>query len=213
MKRIVVLVSGRGSNLAALLNAGIPAQFAAVISNRPGAGALTLAASRKVPAITLDHATFSDRESFDAALAAEIDRHAPDIVLLAGFMRVLTGAFVNRYHGRLINIHSSLLPAFTGLDTHQRALAAGVKIHGCTVHFVTPELDHGPIIVQAAVAVRDDDDATTLAARVLQQEHRVYPMAVRWLVEDRLQLTDDGRVHLRDASAESRALVSPQGPM
>ena len=212
MKRIVVLVSGRGSNFAALLDANLPAEFAAVISNRPGAPALDLASSRNVPTITLDHTLYANRESFDLALAEEIDRHQPDVVVLAGFMRVLTENFVNRYRARLVNIHPSLLPAFPGLATHERALAAGVKIHGCTVHFVTPELDHGLIIVQAAVAVRDDDDAATLAARVLAQEHRIYPLAVRWLLEGRLKLTQDGRVFLSGALPPSAALISPGGP-
>ena len=211
MKRIVVLASGRGSNLDALLTAGIAAQFVAVIANRPNAGALTLAAARNIPAITLDHTQFPDRENFDTALANEIDRHAPDIVLLAGFMRVLTAGFVNRYRGQLVNIHPSLLPAFPGLNTHQRALTAGVRIHGCTVHYVTPELDHGPIIIQAAVAVQPGDDAGTLAARVLRQEHRIYPMALRWLVEERLQLSGDGTVFLMGASSPDEALISPGG--
>jgi phosphoribosylglycinamide formyltransferase-1 len=209
MKRIVVLVSGRGSNFAALLDANLPAEFAAVISNRPGAPALDLASTRNVPTITLDHTLYPDRESFDLALAKEIDRHQPDVVVLAGFMRVLTENFVNRYRGQLVNIHPSLLPAFPGLDTHERALAAGVRIHGCTVHFVTPQLDHGPIIIQAAVAVHDDDDAAALAARVLAQEHRIYPLAVRWLLEGRLKLAHDGKVFLSGALPQAATLVSP----
>lgn len=210
MKRIVALVSGRGSNLAALLDANLPAEFAAVITNRPGAPALALASSHNVPTITLDHTLCPDREQFDAALANEIDRHQPDVVVLAGFMRVLTENFVNRYRGRLVNIHPSLLPAFPGLNTHQRALTAGVRIHGCTVHYVTPDLDHGPIIIQAAVAVQPGDDAGTLAARVLRQEHRIYPTALRWLVEERLKLSDDGTVFLMGASSPDEALISPR---
>lgn len=209
MKRVVVLVSGRGSNLQALIDADLPVQFAAIISNRPQAPALALARSRNVAAVALDHTLFHDRESFDAALATEIDRQAADFILLAGFMRVLTVDFVNRYRGRLINIHPSLLPSFPGLDTHASALAAGVKIHGCTVHFVTPRLDHGPIIIQAAVPVHADDDAATLAARVLREEHRIYPLAVRWLAEDRLKLADDGRVFLMGAVPAIGVLISP----
>jgi phosphoribosylglycinamide formyltransferase 1 len=209
LKNIVVLISGRGSNFGALLNADIPARFAAVISNRPGVLGLQLASERGIPAVTLDHKSFSDRESFDAALAAEIDKHSPDLVVLAGFMRVLTPGFVNRYRGRLINIHPSLLPVFPGLHTHERAIEAGVKIHGCTVHFVTPDLDHGPIVVQAAVPVLNEDTPDTLADRVLVQEHRVYPLAVRWFVEGRLKLTEDGRVFLVGGSQQGGALLSP----
>ncbi len=211
MKSIVALISGRGSNLAALLDADIRARFTAVISNRPGAAGLQVAATHGIAAVTLDHTLFATRESFDAALATEIDKHSPDLIVLAGFMRVLSAAFVHRYQGRMINIHPSLLPAFPGLDTHERALANGVKIHGCSVHFVTSDLDHGPIIVQAAVPVLDDDNAATLAARVLQQEHRIYALAVRWFVESRLKLTGDGRVQLEGAITNAdEALISPE---
>jgi len=168
----------------ALLDAGVP--VSAVISNRADAKGLQIAAARGVATRTLEHGAFPTREAFDAALAAEIDRYAPRLVALAGFMRILTPTFVARYAGRLVNIHPSLLPAFPGLDTHERALAAGVKVHGCTVHFVTSELDHGPIIVQAAVAVRPDDTPESLAARVLEQEHVVYPRAVGWFLDGRL---------------------------
>jgi phosphoribosylglycinamide formyltransferase-1 len=209
VKSIVVLISGRGSNLGALLNAAIPARFAAVISNRPNAPGLQIAAARGVRAITLDHEAFPDRESFDTDLAAEIDKHSPDLIVLAGFLRIFTPSFVNRYHGRLINIHPSLLPLFPGLNTHGRALAAGVKIHGCSVHFVTPDLDHGPIIIQAAVPVHEDDNAATLAERVLAQEHRIYPLAVRWFLEERLKLTNDGRVFLMSAPQNTGVLISP----
>ena len=153
----------------------------------------------------MDHRRFPDRPSFDAALAARIDHHTPDLVVLAGFMRILGADFVNRYAGRLMNIHPSLLPAFTGLDTHRRALEAGCKIHGCTVHLVTPELDHGPIIAQAAVAVLDNDDENSLAARVLAQEHRLLPAAVRWYLARRLQVRDL-RVDLAASPAPSGAL-------
>jgi len=178
---VVVLISGRGSNMQALLDAGLP--VSAVISNVPDAAGLVIARARGVAVRVVAHREFSSREAFDAALAEEIDRHAPRLVALAGFMRVLTPAFVQRYEGRLVNIHPSLLPAFPGLETHERALADGVKVHGCTVHFVTAELDHGPIIAQAAVPVRPNDTAATLAARVLRQEHVIYPQALRWFLE------------------------------
>ena len=156
----------------------------------------------------LDHTQFGNREAYDAALATVIDGFAPDLVVLAGFMRILSAAFVQHYAGRLINIHPSLLPAFTGLHTHRRVLAAGVRIHGCSVHFVTPELDQGPIIIQAAVPVLDGDDESALAARVLAQEHRIYPLAVRWFAEGRLHL-DDGKVRLDAQQAGDPVLISP----
>src|SRR5512139_1007338 len=173
-----------------LVEADLPARVAAVISNRPDADGLDYARSRGIPIQVVDHKGFDSRAAFDAALAEVIDRYTPDLVVLAGFMRVLTEAFVQRYAGRLLNIHPSLLPSFPGLHTHERALAAGVKIHGATVHFVTPDLDHGPIVVQAAVPVRPGDDADALAARVLRQEHVIYPRAVRWVVEGRLSIAD-----------------------
>ena len=184
MKAIVILISGRGSNMQALVEAGLPVR--AVISNRPDAAGLAWAAARGITTATLDHKAFAGREAFDAALAAAIDGYKPDLVVLAGFMRILTPGFVQHYAGRMLNIHPSLLPAFTGLDTHARALAAGVKLHGCTVHFVTAELDHGPIVIQAAVPVRPGDDEVALAARVLAQEHRIYARAVRWFIAGRL---------------------------
>jgi phosphoribosylglycinamide formyltransferase-1 len=183
----------------ALLDAGLP--VSAVISNRADAEGLVLAAGRGVATRVVEHRGHATREAFDAALAAEIERFAPRLVALAGFMRILTPGFVARYCARLLNIHPSLLPAFPGLDTHRRALAAGVKVHGCTVHFVTAELDHGPIVVQAAVPVLADDDAASLAARVLQQEHVVYPRAVRWFLDGRLQL-GDGVVHVKGNDAQ-----------
>ena len=186
---VVVLISGRGSNLRALLDAGIP--ISAVISNRADAAGLAVAARRGVATGVVEHRRFATREAFDAALAAEIDRHAPRLVALAGFMRVLTPGFVARYAGRLVNIHPSLLPEFPGLDTHARALAAGVKRHGCTVHFVTAALDHGPIIAQASVPVLPGDTPDTLAARVLQQEHQLYPRAIRWFLDDELVIEGD----------------------
>lgn len=185
---VVVLISGRGSNMQALVAAGLP--VAAVISNRPDAAGLAFAAARGIPTRVVDHEAYAGREPFDAALAEAIDAYAPRLVVLAGFMRILTAGFVTRYAGRLLNIHPSLLPAFPGLDTHARALAAGVKAHGCTVHFVTPELDHGPIVIQAVVPVRSGDDADALAARVLAQEHVVYPRAVQWFLDGRLSVAE-----------------------
>ena len=196
---VVVLISGRGSNLQAILDAGIP--VSAVISNQPGAGGLAIAARRGVATAVVEHRRFPTREAFDAALADEIDRHAPRLVALAGFMRVLTPAFVARYAGRLVNIHPSLLPEFPGLDTHARALAAGAKRHGCTVHFVTAALDHGPIIAQASVPVLPGDTAETLAARVLAQEHLIYPRALRWFL-DGLLVVENGKVRVKGNHAQ-----------
>lgn len=190
MIRAVVLLSGRGSNFKALLEADLPVQFTATISNRPDAAGLEYARARNIPAIGLDHKAYPLREAFDEALIQEIEKAGADLILLAGYMRILTKAFVERYQGRLINIHPSLLPSFPGLHTHEAALAEGVKIHGCTVHFVTPELDHGPIIIQAAVPVLPGDTAETLASRVLVQEHRIYPIAVKWFAEGRLVISD-----------------------
>jgi phosphoribosylglycinamide formyltransferase 1 len=196
---VVVLISGRGSNMQALIEAGAP--VSAVISNRADAAGLAIAAARGIATRVVDHRDHGSREDFDAALAGEIERFAPRLVALAGFMRVLTPAFVARHRERLLNIHPSLLPAFPGLHTHERALAAGVKVHGCTVHFVTAELDHGPIVAQAAVPVRPGDDAAALAARVLTQEHVIYPRAVRWFLEGRLSLAD-GIVRVRGEDAQ-----------
>jgi len=194
MKNLVILISGRGSNMEAIVRAcaaeGWQARIAAVIANRPDAAGLEFAASQGIATAVVDHRQFPDREGFDAALAREIDGFAPDLVVLAGFMRVLTDAFVNRYAGRMINVHPSLLPSFPGLKTHQQALDAGVRLHGASVHFVTPTLDHGPIVLQSAVPVLPGDDAATLAARVLDTEHVIYPRAVRWFVEGRI--TVDG---------------------
>ncbi|WP_323004380.1 phosphoribosylglycinamide formyltransferase [Denitromonas sp.] len=208
MKSIVILISGRGSNMEAIVRAAIPgARIAAVISNRPTAGGLAFAADHGIATEVVDHTTFADRAAFDAALAEAIDRHTPDLVVLAGFMRVLTADFVRHYEGRLINIHPSLLPSFTGLHTHKRALEAGVRVHGTTVHFVTAELDCGPIIIQAVVPVMDGDDEAALAARVLVQEHRIFPQAVRWIVEGRVSV-QDGVARVAGASMPA-GLISP----
>ncbi|MDR1995841.1 phosphoribosylglycinamide formyltransferase [Azonexus sp.] len=214
MKRVVILISGRGSNMEALIaarDAGkLPVAIVAVISNRPDARGLETAARAGIASEALDHKTFAGRAAFDAALAECIDRYAPDLVVLAGFMRILGEDFVRHYEGRLLNIHPSLLPAFPGLHTHQRALEEGVRVHGCTVHFVTPALDHGPIILQAAVPVLDTDSEETLAARVLAQEHVIYPQAVRWFAEGRLQLLD-GRVRVASAGDGTAVLIAPGG--
>ncbi|MBU9341394.1 phosphoribosylglycinamide formyltransferase [Burkholderia multivorans] len=202
MKKLVILISGRGSNMEAIVRACTherwPAEVAAVIANRPDAAGLAFAASHGIATAVVDHRSFDGRDSFDAALATEIDRFAPDLVVLAGFMRILTPEFVRRYEGRLLNIHPSLLPSFKGIRTHQQALDAGVALHGATVHFVIPELDSGAIVAQGAVPVRAGDDAAALAQRVLAVEHVLYPRAVRWFVEGRLRLEGD------------RAIVAPE---
>lgn len=196
-KTVVILISGRGSNMEALLGAKLPARVAAVVSNEPQARGLDTARRQGVATAVVNHRDYPDRAAFDAALAAEIDRHRPDLVALAGFMRVLTAPFIERYRGRLINIHPSLLPAFPGLHTHRRALAEGVTTHGCTVHFVTPVVDAGPIILQASVPVLKGDTEETLAARVLREEHRIYPEAVRGFLEGRIRLGADGAVTVK----------------
>lgn len=201
--RVVVLISGRGSNLAAIMDAidrqTLPVDIEAVISNRREAPGLDLAANAGIPAHVLDHRRYGDREAFDKALAELIERYRPDLVVLAGFMRILTGAFVQRFAGRLINIHPSLLPRLRGLDTHARAIAEGCREHGASVHFVTEELDGGPVILQARVPVLPDDTPEALAARVLEQEHRIYPEALRMIAEGRVHLRE-GRVEIEPAS-------------
>lgn len=209
MKNIVILISGRGSNLQALLEAQLPCNIAAVVGNRADAEGLKIAQAHGVPTAVVAHRDYPDRASFDAALAATIDAYRPDFVVLAGFMRILTAEFVQHYHGRLINIHPSLLPAYAGLDTHARALQDGVRIHGCTVHFVTADLDHGPIIIQAAVPVTPDDTPETLAARVLHEEHRIYPQALRWLCNDQIELSASGQVRLLHCKQIGLTLISP----
>jgi len=192
MKNIVVLVSGRGSNMEAIVRAceaeRWDARIAAVVSNRADAAGLAFARERGIAVEVVDHRAFATRDAFDAALAEAIERHRPDVVALAGFMRILGAGFVRRFDGRLVNVHPSLLPAFPGLHTHRRALDAGCKASGATVHFVTADLDHGPIIGQAIVPVLPDDTERSLAARVLEQEHRLYPRAIRWLVEGALEV-------------------------
>lgn len=201
MKRIVILISGRGSNMEAIVRSceaeRWPARVVAVVSNRPDASGLRWAAERGIATAVVDHRAFAQRDAFDLALARAIDTHACDLVVLAGFMRVLGPAFVQQYAGRLLNIHPSLLPAFPGLHTHRRALEAGCKVAGATVHLVTEALDHGPIVIQSVVPVQPDDDEATLATRVLAAEHRIYPQAVRWFVEEAL-VWDAGRLRHRD---------------
>ncbi|MBZ9612734.1 phosphoribosylglycinamide formyltransferase [Rheinheimera maricola] len=195
MKSIVVLISGSGSNLQAIIDACssgfIPAKVSAVISNKANAYGLVRANDAGISTQVLSHKTYSSRDKYDAALMDAIDQHKPDLVVLAGFMRILTPAFVQHFTGRLLNIHPSLLPKYQGLDTHQRAITAGDSEHGCSVHFVTEQLDGGPVILQAKVPVFSDDDALSLAERVHEQEHRTYPLVVRWFCQNRLQQQAD----------------------
>ena len=205
MQRIVILVSGRGSNMEAIhqrcATEGWPAQVVAVVANRADAAGLGYAAANGIATAVVDHKAYASREDFDTALAEVIDGYQPDLVLLAGFMRILGPAFVRRYENRFLNIHPSLLPAFPGLHTHRRALAAGCKAVGATVHFVTPELDHGPIVMQSVVPVHAGDDEQALAARVLATEHVIYPLAVRWFVEGRLHV-EEGIVGHRGGASQ-----------
>ena len=193
-KRVAILISGRGSNMMALVEAAVapdfPAEIALVLSNRPDAAGLDWAASRGIRTASIDHKTYGkDREAFERAMQAVLQDNAIDLVCLAGFMRVLTPWLVAQWQGRMLNIHPALLPSYRGLHTHERALEDGVKIHGCTVHFVVPEMDAGPIILQAAVPVEDSDDAETLAARVLKQEHRIYPQALALVAAGRVRIS------------------------
>lgn len=212
MKRLVIIISGRGSNMAAILDAidagSVQGRVAGVISNRPAAAGLEIAKKHGVPTSVVDHRRLADRDAFERALMAAIDALGPDLVVLAGFMRILSAAFVARYAGRLINIHPSLLPAYPGLDTHKRALADGVKIHGCTVHFVTATVDHGPIIAQGAVPVLQGDTETSLAARVLETEHRILVAAVRWFCEGRLVSASSG-IGVKGVKDQVAALAVP----
>lgn len=212
MKRIVILISGRGSNMEAIITASRrerwPADVVGVVSTRPDAAGVAIAERAGVPVRTVDAKAFADRAGFETALGEAIDAHRPDCVVLAGFMRVLSDAFVARYADRMLNIHPSLLPAFTGLKTHERALAAGVRAHGATVHFVSPELDAGPIVAQAVVPVRDADTAPALAARVLEAEHALYPRAIRWFVSGQA-LLEAGRVRLSPDVTADALMVCP----
>lgn len=205
MKAIVILISGRGSNMRSIVEAcatrGWNARIAAVISNRADAAGLAYARERNIETRVVDHRQFSRRETFDAALADMVQSFAPDIVALAGFMRILGAGFVQRFAGRIVNIHPSLLPAFTGLHTHRRAIEVGCKVAGATVHFVTAELDHGPIIAQAVVPVLSGDTEATLAERVLAREHQLYPLALGWIVHDVLRIVDNV-VHLTNGEAQ-----------
>ena len=207
MKSIVILISGRGTNMEAIVRRakeeGWQARIAAVISNRPDAAGLAFAQSHGIATQVVPSKGAASREAFDAQMQQVIDQYQPDLVVLAGFMRILTASFVAHYAGRMLNIHPSLLPLFPGLATHHQALAAGVKVHGATVHFVTAELDHGPIVAQATVPVLAGDTESTLAARVLLEEHVIYPRAVRWFIEDKLSL--QGSVVVVDQRAENEA--------
>lgn len=211
--KVGVLISGRGSNMAALIEAarapGYPAEIAVVISNVATAGGLETARQAAIPAVAIPHKGFPDRESFDRAVSAELDRHGVGLVALAGFMRIQSPWFPARWKDRILNIHPSLLPSFPGLHVQQQALDAGVRISGCTVHFVTAELDAGPIVAQAAVPVLPGDDADRLAARILRQEHRLYPEVVRWFAEGRLRV-DGARVAVEGVPAATTLLFSPE---
>jgi len=218
--RLVILISGRGSNMAALIKAcqagTLPVEIVAVISNRSQAYGLRVAAEAGIPTAVVERSDFANtddagRRDFDTALRAAVDEYNADLIALAGFMHILSADFTLHYAGRLLNIHPSLLPAFTGLNTHARALAAGVRIHGCSVHFVTPELDHGPIVIQAAVPVLPDDDVEQLAARVLSAEHIIYPRAVRWFAEGSLSISSAGKVHLACSGSISKQPVDDDG--
>ena len=206
----VILISGRGSNMRSIVDAGTGLDVRAVISNRPDAAGLEFARGKGIATRVVDHKEFGPREEFDRALAAAIDEHEPHLVLLAGFMRILTGNFISKYPRRLLNIHPSLLPSFPGLHTHRAALEAGVKVHGATVHVVTEKLDAGPIIVQGAVPVMPGDTEEALAARVLKVEHRIYPQAVRWFVEGRIEFMSGNVVQVRDSGVSGDTLYSPR---
>lgn len=215
-KRVAILISGRGSNMTALIAAAaakdFPAEIALVLSNRPDAGGLATAQSHGIPTAVVDHTTFGkNRAAFESAMQAEIERAKIELVCLAGFMRLLTPDFVNRWRDRLINIHPALLPSFRGLDTHERALADGVRIHGATVHFVVPDMDAGPIIIQGAVPVYQDDTVAALAARVLAVEHRIYPQALRLVASGQVSV-DNGRCRIAGVSEKDATLIVPPAP-
>ena len=210
MATAVILISGRGSNMRALLEAKPGLEFTGVISNRPQAAGLDWAREHGIATRALDHKAFPSREAFDEALALAVDAFRPDYLFLAGFMRILTEGFIRRYPRRMLNIHPSLLPTFPGLDTHRRAIEAGVKLHGATVHFVTPELDHGPILAQAAVPVLAGDTEDSLAGRVLAQEHRLYPQAARWIAQGRVRFVSDDVVQVEGSGVEGDWILAPR---
>jgi phosphoribosylglycinamide formyltransferase-1 len=215
-KRVAVLISGRGSNMAALIEAAkskdYPAEIALVVANKPDADGLATARAAGVATEVVDHAKFGkDRAAFERALQAVLEKHGIEIVCLAGFMRLLTQWFVGQWQGRMLNIHPALLPAFKGLDTHKRALEAGAKVHGATVHFVVPEMDSGPIVLQGKVDVQPDDTEKTLAARVLVVEHRIYPLALKLLAEGRISIEKDGNCHIAGKVPLDDALIVPDG--
>ncbi len=211
-KRVAILISGRGSNMAALLAAAqgpaYPAEISLIVSNQADAKGLATARAAGLATALVEHRQFADREAFERALQSTLETNRIDIVCLAGFMRLLTPSFVGRWQERMLNIHPALLPAFKGLDTHERALAAGVKIHGATVHFVIPEMDSGPIVAQGAVSVHDDDTADMLAARALAVEHKIYPLALRLVAEGRVRIVD-GRCLIDGAAFPDRSLIAP----
>ena len=214
--RVAILISGRGSNMAALIEAAkdknFPAEIVLVLSNRPDAAGLNFASAAGIATAVVDHKIYGkDRAAFDGAMQAVLEQHRIELICLAGFMRLLTTPFVERWDGRMINIHPALLPAFKGLDTHQRALDAGVKLHGATVHYVVPEMDGGAIIMQGAVKVRADDSATTLAARVLAVEHKIYPQALKLVAEGRVQIVG-GRCLIDGKPVPDASQVTPADP-
>jgi phosphoribosylglycinamide formyltransferase-1 len=212
----VVLISGNGTNLQAIIDAAqndLPIEIRAVISNRPDIYGLQRAEQAGIETAVLNHKAYPDRESFDHALMKLIDRYSPGLIVLAGFMRILTTAFVRHYAGCLLNIHPSLLPKYPGLDTHQRALDAQDRLHGASVHFVTEDLDGGPMVTQAQVTVMADDDADSLAARVLQKEHQIYPLAIRWFAEKRLSMDENGEVILNGKQLDKPVVFAPQDPI
>ena len=209
-KSAAILISGRGSNMRALVEAKTGIEVRGVLSNRPGAAGLEWAGSQGLATRVVDHSAFATREAFDAALAGAISTWTPDLILLAGFMRIFTPGFIAQFPRRILNIHPSLLPSFPGLHTHRQALAAGVKVHGATVHVVTPALDSGPIVIQGAVPVIAGDTEATLAERVLRVEHRIYPQAARWFAEGRIEFIGDGAVQVRDTDVSTDTMVSPR---
>ncbi|MBN36694.1 MAG: phosphoribosylglycinamide formyltransferase [Rhodospirillaceae bacterium] len=212
MLKVAVFISGRGTNLQALIDTCAEddsrAEIGLVLSNRPNAQGLQRAAAAGIPTVVIDHTTFDDRESFDAALDAAVRRSGCTMIFLAGFMRIMTEDFVRSWRDRMVNIHPSLLPSFPGINCHERALEMGVTISGCTVHFARPELDSGPIILQAAVPVLPDDDADTLAARILESEHQIYPMALKLIAAGRVRVVNE-QVRIQDATLAETALINP----